>query len=132
MPYIITITLERLDATREQTATAVATLEEACGTALDVLARSSLWDDPNDEVQGQRYRELSAEMQSWTEHGGTVGPLLDGTFIEVEPIEWLEVYEALDFSYDEAESRYRREDGQAAFERRILDDLDDAWLLARP
>lgn len=72
--------------------TSVATIDEAITEAADILSRSPLWDDPTDEDQGAEYREYAAEIQSIDERGGAIGPLPDGTTINIERVEWHELW----------------------------------------
>lgn len=55
------------------------------------------------------------------EEGGTI-TLEDDTVIEVKPVEWLDIYAALDVSADEAEERWRvAGESQSQYEERVLD-----------
>jgi hypothetical protein len=81
MPYIITtkrpadpLTISD-DASWAHTRTAVATLDEARNRVLDIAQR------PRAIVWVERYI---------SESGGTVGPLPDGTVIEVRWIDWMD------------------------------------------
>lgn len=91
MPYIITTTDTRLyadDPTAEfepgakpvQTRIAVATLEEARNLCLDLTVRSWV---------------SSVPIENITEAGGTVGPLPDGTIIEVRQVTTAELEDAV-------------------------------------
>jgi hypothetical protein len=109
MPYVVTtkrLTPDGLGVTRPNERRAVATLEEArqavndadeIGAVEDLLfdlAQTVMRDDPQlhwDRDRGLIY--LRAWDQLIPESGGTVGPLPDGTVIEVEPVEWYWLYD---------------------------------------
>lgn len=60
------------------------------------------------------------------EEGGTI-TLEDGTMIEVGPIEWLDIYAALDVSADEAEEHWRvAGESQSQYEERVIDAYNTA------
>jgi hypothetical protein len=59
---------------------AVATLGEARRTCYEPLAEHE-----------QVARKISAQIESLTESGGTVGPFPDGTVIDVDPMDWREL-----------------------------------------
>lgn len=59
----------------------VATLEEAKNVCIEIAA---------DAGAAGAYSATLAEIHNLSESGGTVGPLPDGTMIEVVPIEWAE------------------------------------------
>ena len=61
---------------------AVTTLEEAKRAAYDVL------DTQRDTMGPEKYGKLRCVIFDWSGSGGTVGPLPDGTVIEVEAVTW--------------------------------------------
>ncbi len=79
MPYIIT--------TNGNEPVAVATLEEARDVAYealpDITGDLGAYADAN--------RAVLSEIAAIPEQGGTVGPLLDGTVIDVRLLNWYEV-----------------------------------------
>lgn len=86
MPYIIT-TSEPFDAAVHVhrpafTRRAVATLDEA-----REKAESAVWSAPGYRSEGDFYLDV-ARCRELPESGGTVGPLPDGTVIEVEATTW--------------------------------------------
>lgn len=87
MPYIITTTTRRgpegatkFDVTRR----AVATLDEAREEAWDAYSQP-------DDVARETLDALAEQVFAITEQGGTIGPLPDGTRIEVETATWDEL-----------------------------------------
>ena len=93
MPYIITTTaddphvgtpaMERVTVTR----TAVATLDEARDVVTGIVEEREPFSHKVQETAGSN---LSAMRES----GGTIGPLPDGTVIEVRPASWHELIAA--------------------------------------
>ena len=82
MPYVITTSnMEAGTASgiaRSQSRVAVATLEEA---------RQSVWEIADErDTTGRDVEGPVLACRSLTESGGTIGPLPDGTIIEVKPI----------------------------------------------
>lgn len=101
MPYIITTRESREayerrrardpGAYRQQGIThqAVATLDEAREAVMDVAGVPSdlgTWDEP------ESAHWWTLECARLPDHGGTVGPLQDGTVIEVERVETMQLY----------------------------------------
>lgn len=77
---------DEIDALRDPMSLVVATLEEAREIALSsVLSGERAHGDP--EWVG-RYSELDANARELPESGGKVGPLPDGTVIEVTNVVW--------------------------------------------
>lgn len=122
-PYIIT-TNEPFNAVVHVhrpafTRRAVATLDKArvvvreSAQEADEATKHSTW-------LTDSWRNALRAANTLPESGGTI-TLPDRTVIEVAPTEWLEIFAALDISSDQAEERFRRDDGQAAFEQRIID-----------
>ena len=97
MPYIITthtVAVASLTPSRNRSggtaSRAVTTLDEARATAIEVV----------DRLPGDGYNEWHAEADNLPDAGGTIGPLPDGTVIEVARVEW-EPF-ATDIGYDYA------------------------------
>lgn len=88
MPYLVTtkelIGPHPLDKWEIEKRHAVATLEEARRGLVDRLA----WDDtiPDAAGDGPYYLDLREQALRLPEQGGTVGPLPDGSVIEVEEV----------------------------------------------
>lgn len=91
MPYVITRSLQQA-ASRMPDATqagkvvsrhAVATLAEARDYALTIVLRAER--DHDDGRWAGKYSELDEAARTLSESGGTVGPLPDGTVLEVKP-----------------------------------------------
>ena len=83
MPYIITTTYQRRPGplgTDLLSRHAVATLDEAREYAWETVKQIS---GPSTATVANR-----AACESITERGGTIGPLPDGTMIEVKPVSW--------------------------------------------
>jgi hypothetical protein len=101
MPYIITTTIpgcgspcggepecERVIDTRF----AVATLEEAREHCFDLIGQTL-----TTEAEHQAGAVCATDAYEITEHGGSIGPLPDGTMIEVAPTTWAELVNAPGF-----------------------------------
>lgn len=97
MPYLIITTYEN-DPTAEflpgaepvQSRRAVATLDEV---------RKECYREIRDDqsCQGVERARLTLAVEHLTDLGGTVGPLPDGTVIEVEQVGWSEIGEAVGY-----------------------------------
>lgn len=90
MPYVITtktpaVTVSDEACMRVLSRHAVATLEEARAAILADLGDMNAIGGPEDELVGN--------VLDISESGGTVGPLPDGTVIEVEQIGWATLWQ---------------------------------------
>jgi hypothetical protein len=79
-----------LDVSRQ----AVATLEEAKDAAMQVV-----YDGPPIRVKTE-WELICMVISDWPESGGTVGPLPDGTTIEVEELTWFVIAKLAECSHD--------------------------------
>ena len=109
MPYIITTTprpthdqlVARIDGVElPDTCTAVATLEEARGVAYPVV--HAAWPDAtngnSDEQRAHRWAVVA--VHRLPESGGTIGPLPDGTVIEVRQVDRHDLHDLLGWPAD--------------------------------
>jgi hypothetical protein len=102
MPYIITTANRRGSDEQPWFTTsrrAVATLgevERAIESALDAYYESR---DDYSAADHREYRRLLESTWTWDDPGGTVGPLPDGTMIEVERVSWPELGERAGLGY---------------------------------
>jgi hypothetical protein len=90
MPYVVTTKRPRPQ-------------EGGCGEILAVVSRRA--GGTLEEAQAEAHRIVNAQphrlsdplwnnaIEAWPKSGGTVGPLPDGTVIEVEPVEWYWLYD---------------------------------------
>jgi len=93
---------ERIDAAESRTA--VATLDEARQTTLGAVIGDRDYEDI-------RHVDVHA-AHIMDESGGTIGPLPDGTVIEVRPTSWLDLAASCDTDVD-ASDGYITDDEQA-------------------
>lgn len=80
MPYIVTTRSPDLDAIEPY---AVATLDEALEYVSTTIC---------DLMAGENFGQYQDEFRAIGETGGSVGPLPDGTVIEVRRVSWPEMY----------------------------------------
>lgn len=95
MPYIITRKQYVQDARPWEdikSRRAVAALEEARAACYAVIPR--IWPDP--EQFAPSYMEFVGAVEALPEVGGTVGPLPDGTVIEIEQWRWADLRRVVD------------------------------------
>ena len=104
MPYIITTTQREITGSEgawrgsvlehEVSRTAVATLEDAREAALQGIEDAYRGQVPHivDSAHGlEAFHESDTDAEELLESGGTVGPLPDGTVIEVRPASWMDL-----------------------------------------
>lgn len=84
--------------------TAVATLDEALSNASTMVC---------DLLAGENFGQYQDQFRAIDESGGTVGPLPDGTVIEVERVKWQTVIEGAGLVFDDFDGPV--EDAIAAF-----------------
>lgn len=91
-PYIVTTKHEGRypGALHPQSRRAVATLEEAREAANDAVGSRM----PEHRADVGDYIDAMADADNLPEAGGTVGPLPDGTVIEVSALTWIDLWAA--------------------------------------
>jgi hypothetical protein len=89
MPYVITTgaswgkNLGARDKYAVTSRRAVATLADARAAANDAIYRGE-----GESDHAHHWQPFYVDADALPEHGGRVGPLPDGTVIEVEPLDW--------------------------------------------
>lgn len=95
MPYVVTTgkrfndTDSGIGGVQVESRRAVATIEDARNAADAILA------DHSDGAQLMAWAAISAEVPNLPEAGGKVGPLPDGTMVEVEPVALADIWQAI-------------------------------------
>ena len=114
-PYIVTVRRPpsgRMRVFRDESRRAVATLDEAREIAEGYVT---------EKADGEEYNRALDQVEDMPESGGTVGPLPDGTVIEVERREiqslWPHNTDSMDKSDAEIIAAFNEAQGAPAYER---------------